>query len=157
MLSPAPRSSNLSASLHFTHQSQYSKYPPTLFCLVWSLEYLVRTKNYELPLNATVYSPNMRRPKYTYIYQYSETNAMNFLFSLLRIKDPYMFRALIAHPKEALYKRHLVYFVRFMSAGCTRIEVPLQSWHKKTRNIRSVVCVASPEDEQVKLETCRGP
>jgi hypothetical protein len=29
--------------------------------------------------------------------QYSETNVMNFLFILLRIKDLYMFRALLAH------------------------------------------------------------
>jgi hypothetical protein len=26
-----------------------------------------------------------------------------------------MFRALLAHPREALYKRHLIYCVRFMS------------------------------------------
>jgi hypothetical protein len=30
--------------------------------------------------------------------QYSETNVMHFLFSLLRINDLYMFRALLAHP-----------------------------------------------------------
>jgi hypothetical protein len=34
-----------------------------------------------------------------------------------------MFRALLVHPQEVLYKRHLVYCVRVMSAGCTRIEV----------------------------------
>jgi hypothetical protein len=28
-----------------------------------------------------------------------------------------MFRALLAHPQEALNKRHLVYFVRVMSVG----------------------------------------
>jgi hypothetical protein len=39
--------------------------------------------------------------------------------------------------------------------------VPLQSscseltWH--ARNISSVPCVVPPEDEQVMLETCRGP
>jgi hypothetical protein len=38
--------------------------------------------------------------------QYSETNVMHFLFSLLRIKGLYMFRALLAHPQEALHKRH---------------------------------------------------
>jgi hypothetical protein len=48
---------------------------------------------------------------------------MHFLFSLLRIKDLYMFRALIAHPQEALYKRHLVYCVRVKSVGCTRSAV----------------------------------
>jgi hypothetical protein len=35
-------------------------------------------------------------------YQYSETNVMHFLFNLLRIKGLYMFRALLAHPHEAL-------------------------------------------------------
>jgi hypothetical protein len=34
--------------------------------------------------------------------QYSETNVMHFLFSLLRNKSLYMFRALLAHPQEAL-------------------------------------------------------
>jgi hypothetical protein len=43
--------------------------------------------------------------------QYSETNVMHFVFSLLRIKGLYMFRALLAHPQEALHKRHLVYCV----------------------------------------------
>jgi hypothetical protein len=59
----------------------------------------------------------------------SETNVMHFLFNLLRIKGLYMFRALLAYPQEALNKRHLVYCVRVMSVGCTRIpgEVPLQS------------------------------
>jgi hypothetical protein len=29
-----------------------------------------------------------------------------------------MFRALLAHPQEAIHKRHLVYCVRIMSVGC---------------------------------------
>jgi hypothetical protein len=52
---------------------------------------------------------------------YSETNVMHFLFSLLRIKGLYMFGALLAHPQEALHKRYLVYCVRVMSVGCTRV------------------------------------
>jgi hypothetical protein len=52
--------------------------------------------------------------------QYSETNVMHFLFSLLRINGLYMFRALLAHLQEALHKRHLnkrhlVYWVRVVS------------------------------------------
>jgi hypothetical protein len=39
-------------------------------------------------------------------YQYSETNVMHILFSVLRIKGLYMFRALLAHPQEAVHKRH---------------------------------------------------
>jgi hypothetical protein len=50
---------------------------------------------------------------------------MHLLFYLLRIKGLYMFRALIAHSQEVLNKRHLVYCVRVMSVGCTRIEVEL--------------------------------
>jgi hypothetical protein len=42
------------------------------------------------------------------VYQYSETNLMHFLFSLLRIKGLYIFRALLARPHEALHKRQLV-------------------------------------------------
>jgi hypothetical protein len=93
------------------------------------------------------------------LYQYSETNVMRFLFSLLRIKGLYMFRELLAHPQEALHKRHLVHCVHVMSVGCIRIGFPLQSWcsqlTKHARNITSVVCVAPPEDEQVMVETCR--
>jgi hypothetical protein len=55
-----------------------------------------------------------------FICQYSETKVMQFLFSLLRIKVLYMFRALLAHPQESLHKRHLVYCVRVMSVGCNR-------------------------------------
>jgi hypothetical protein len=57
-----------------------------------------------------------------FLHQYSETNVMQFLFSLLRIMGLYMFRTLLAHLKEAL---HLVYCVRVMSVGCTRIKVEL--------------------------------
>jgi hypothetical protein len=49
--------------------------------------------------------------------QYSETNVMNFLFNLLRIKSPYMFRALPAHLQKALHKQQLVYCVRVRSVG----------------------------------------
>jgi hypothetical protein len=55
--------------------------------------------------------------------QYSETNVMHFLFSLSIIKGLYMFRALLAHPQEALHELHLVYCVRVMSVGCTRVGV----------------------------------
>jgi hypothetical protein len=43
--------------------------------------------------------------------RYSQTDVMHFLFSLLKMKSLYMFRALLAHPQEALHKRHLVYCV----------------------------------------------
>jgi hypothetical protein len=52
-----------------------------------------------------------------YVSQHNETNVMHFSFNLLRIKGLYMFRALLAHPQEALHKRHLVYCVRVMSVG----------------------------------------
>jgi hypothetical protein len=55
--------------------------------------------------------------------QYSKTNMMNFLFSVLRIKGLYMFQALLADPQEALHKWHLVYCMCVMSVGCTRIAV----------------------------------
>jgi hypothetical protein len=84
------------------------------------------------------------------VHQYSEASVMHFLFSLLRIKGLYMFQALLAHPQEALHKRHLVYCVCVMSVGCARV-------HGPSYNIPSAVYVALPEDEQVMFETCRGP
>jgi hypothetical protein len=91
-------------------------------------------------------------------FQYSKTKVKNFLFNLLRIKGLYMFRALLADPQEALYKRHLVYCMRVMSVGCTSIAVDWCSQlTQHARNIPSTACAANPEDEQVMLETCTGP
>jgi hypothetical protein len=55
------------------------------------------------------------------VSQYNETNVMHFSFILFRIKGLYMFRALLAHPHEALHIRHLVYCVRIMSVGCGKV------------------------------------
>jgi hypothetical protein len=62
------------------------------------------------------------------VNQYTEGNVMHILFKLLRIKGLYMFRALHAHLQEVLHRRHLVYYVRVISVGCTRTGVELQSW-----------------------------
>jgi hypothetical protein len=42
-----------------------------------------------------------------------------------------MFRALLAHPKEALHKRHLVYCVSIISVTCATIAVKLKSWQSQ--------------------------
>jgi hypothetical protein len=68
------------------------------------------------------------------VYQYSETNVMHFLFNLLR-----MFRALLAHPQEVVYKRYLVYCVRVMSVGCARINEA--KWHNKHATYHQVLFV----------------
>jgi hypothetical protein len=67
-------------------------------------------------LNSTLsFINNSKSPSYVFcwpcsiVYQYSETNVMHFLFSLLWIKGLCMFRALLAHPQVALHKRHLVW------------------------------------------------
>jgi hypothetical protein len=65
-----------------------------------------------------------------------------------------MFRALLAHPHEAMNKRHLVYSVRVMSVGCYK---DWSGTYVGDTNIPSAACLAPPEDEQVMLETCRGP
>jgi hypothetical protein len=54
------------------------------------------------------------------------------------------------------------YYISIMKqTWCTFHSVKLQSWHTQltlyTRNIPNDVCVAPPEDEQIMLETCRGP
>jgi hypothetical protein len=77
---------------------------------------------------------------------------LHFLFSLLRIKGLYVFRALLAHPQEVLDKRQVVKCLRIMSVGCTTLGVK-----EHARNMKNAVCVAPPEDEQVIRETCRGP
>jgi hypothetical protein len=79
---------------------------------------------------------------------------MHFLFNVLRIKDLYIFWALLAHPQELLDKRHSVYCVR-MSVGCETETVPQPTDIIRTQ-YTNVVCAANPEDEQIKLETRRG-
>jgi hypothetical protein len=78
------------------------------------------------------------------IYQYSETNVMHFLFTLLRINGLYMFRALLAHPQESLNKRNFVCCVCVMSVGCTRIGVEVRCT-SGTSYIACVLCqLAAP-------------
>jgi hypothetical protein len=77
------------------------------------------------------------------LYQYSETNVMHLLFSLLRIKSFYMFRALLAHPQDTPHKRHLVCCVRVMLVGCTRIEVGLVQPTDITRTQYTKYCLCS--------------
>jgi hypothetical protein len=62
------------------------------------------------------------------VHQYSETNVMHFLFSLLRIKSLYMFP---------------------VPACC--VSGLYQDWSS------TPILVKPPEDEQVILETCRSP
>jgi WD40 repeat protein len=75
--------------------------------------------------------------KYYKISIFRKTNVMHLLFSLLRVKGLYMFRALFAHPREALHKRHLVYCMRVVSwlqlgikwnfnLGCTQLKTRKQ-------------------------------
>jgi hypothetical protein len=85
------------------------------------------------------------RPKMA-IYEYNETNVIRFLFSLLRIKGLYLFRA------GATQKRHLVYCVSVRSVVCT--------WYSQlTTRMQYTKCslCSAFKDEQVMLETCRGP
>jgi hypothetical protein len=93
--------------------------------------------------------------------QYNGTNMMHFSFNLLRIKGLYMFRALLAHPQESLHKTHLLHCVCIMLAGCGTVAVSLQLCHSQltlyARSVPNAVCVTPPKNEQVMLETCRGP
>jgi hypothetical protein len=71
---------------------------------------------------------------YLLSHQYSETNVMHISFNLLIIKGRYMFRALLAHPQEALHKRHLLYSVHIMSVGCGgTVAVQLQPCNVATK------------------------
>jgi trans-aconitate methyltransferase len=83
--------------------------------------------------------------------QCDETNVMHFSFNSSRIKGLYMFRALLAHPQEALHIWHLVYFVH-MSVGCGTVATDII--HTKYTKCR---IVAPPEDDQEMLKTCRSP
>jgi aspartate/tyrosine/aromatic aminotransferase len=72
----------------------------------------------KLTVDLALTRKRLKKGRQSVVHQYSETNVKHFLFNLLRIKGLYMFRALVAHPQEALHKRHLVYCVRVMSVCC---------------------------------------
>jgi hypothetical protein len=83
---------------------------------------------------------------YCPVPQYNATNVMHFSFNLLRIECLYIFRALLAHPQEALHKRHLVYCVGIMSVGSAT--TVLQSCHSqltyaRTHYTKCRLCTAS--------------
>jgi hypothetical protein len=61
-----------------------------------------------------------------------------------------MFQALLAQSQEALHKRHLVY-CNFTASVLQPTDIIYVT------SIPNSVCVAPPADEQVMLETCRGP
>jgi hypothetical protein len=67
-----------------------------------------------------------------------------------------MFRILLAHPQEAINKRHLIYCVRVMSVGCSRFRMERSSTPNLVQYPSSAF-EAPPENEQVMLETCRDP
>jgi hypothetical protein len=64
----------------------------------------------------------------------------------------YMFRALLTHPQETCALCQL-------AAQGLEWNTPIlvQPTDTNARNIPRAVCEAPPEDEQVMLETCRGP
>jgi hypothetical protein len=62
-----------------------------------------------------------------------------------------MFRALLAHPQESARTAFGILHAYNVSWLC-HSQVTLYA-----RSIPNAVCVTPPEDEQVMLETCRGP
>jgi ABC-type thiamin/hydroxymethylpyrimidine transport system permease subunit len=61
------------------------------------------------------------------LHQYSKTNVMHFLFSLLGIKSLYMFPASLTHPQEAFTKGTWYIACVLCQLAATRIEVELVS------------------------------
>jgi hypothetical protein len=52
-------------------------------------------------------------------HQYNKNNVVRFSFNLLRIKGLYMFRALLAHPQEAL--QNLIWILRACNISCAAV------------------------------------
>jgi hypothetical protein len=121
----------------------YEYYDTKNFIILWRWVWIIGIYNQNLIDRHPHLAPmEVAKHKFPYlmfcwpciiVHQYIETNVMHFSFSLLRIKGLYMFRALLAHLQEALHKRHLVYCVRVMSVGGTRVGVDfLINWIKST-------------------------
>jgi hypothetical protein len=51
------------------------------------------------------------------------------IYYKLKASSLYMFQALLVHLQEVLHQGHLVYCVRVMSVGCTRIGMGLVPEH----------------------------
>jgi hypothetical protein len=66
-----------------------------------------------------------------------------------------MFRALVAHPQEALYNGTW-YIAWVLSVGCPRVGLELvQPTDIKRTQYTKCRLFRPPEDEQVMLETCK--
>jgi hypothetical protein len=77
----------------------------------------------------------------------NQRDAILFSF-VLRVKGLYMFRALLAHPQEALQNGTWYIACMLCQLAATGLE---------RSNIPSAACEVPPEDEQVTLEIYRGP
>jgi hypothetical protein len=77
--------------------------------------------------------------------QYSGTNVIHFLFSLLRIKGLYMIRALLAQLQEALHKRHGILracYVSWLHQDWIGTGVCYVSWLQQDWSGTGVCCVS---------------
>jgi hypothetical protein len=83
---------------------------------------------------------------------------IHFSYSLLRIKGLYIFRALLAHPEvpDIISMQYTKCRLCSTSGGWASTLQPYHSQLTYACNIPNAVCGASPEDEQVMLEKCRG-
>jgi hypothetical protein len=69
---------------------------------------------------------------------------MHFLFSLLRIKGLYVFRALLAHPQEEPHKRHLV----LLACSAVLLSIPKEAFADSFQKLyeRCQPCVVKDDD-----------
>jgi hypothetical protein len=98
------------------HKNQHTviffMYSPNCFTHLWlvhKLPYAVFNARFQLCFKQKNTGPSVLLEVSTHlqrycvpVYQNNETNVMHFSFSLLKIKGFYMFRALLAHPQEAV-------------------------------------------------------
>jgi hypothetical protein len=84
---------------------------------------------------------------------------MQFGLSLLRIKGLYMFRALLAHRQEACYVSwlHQDWRGTAVSRETSSTQILVQPTDITRAQYTKYRLFSPPEDEQVTLETCRGP
>jgi hypothetical protein len=97
------------------------------------------------------------------VYQCNKTNVMHFSFSLLRIKGPVHVSSITCSSLGGVTQTAFG-ILRAYNVSCSAV-ARLQFHFNRTtalqltyaRHIRNAVCSVPPEDEQVMLETCRGP
>jgi hypothetical protein len=139
------------------HRIQWSNTKQLTWCTdsiqwwrVWECLFLHNSITHEMARPVQWLFAIQRTNKPSPVFQYSETNVMHFLFSLLRIKGLYMFRVLVAHPQEMKHNGTWYTACVLCQLAATRVGV------ERTLHVSSITCSSSGGATQMALGILRA-